>query len=279
MGSLAPTVEGGQGGRIAARSPDPVTTKGSALPPLFDHPSYWRWVLAGSIVLAAVVAICLELFSAGFRRWTVDHPVTVAIGTGAALVGLTALVVERLIAVSEARRWRTPALLGLDAYVFSADRANQRIHARLVQEVKGLPAPPGGGWVFRFGQALTLILEQRRLALLEISDFVRLEADALALVAMQVGGTASRAEGLNDSLERIFVEQARLARIAEIPAQLSYYGGGFNGPGAARLRSLAAEAANEADELAEAFQHELETLRLQLQVFGEPDSKLDVELA
>lgn len=134
-----------------------------------------------------------------------------------------------------------------------------------MKEVKGLPSPPGGGWIFRFGEALTLIIGQRRLALLEISDFVRREPDELALVAIQVSGTASRTEDLNDTLERVFAEQARLARIAELCAHLSFLGAGFSGQSAERLRALAAEVTKEAEELAEAFQDELATMRLQLQ--------------
>jgi hypothetical protein len=226
-------------------------------------------MVAGVFGLAVIAAICLELLSADFRCWAVDHPIAVAIGTGAALIGLTAFVVERLLAAREARRWRKPALFALDAYVFSADRANQRIHSRLVKEVKGLPSPPRGDWFFRFGEALTLIIEQRRLALLEISDFVRREADELALVAIQVSGTASRAEDLNDTLDRVFAEQARLARIAELCAHLSFLGAGFTGQNAERLRALASEAAKEAEELAEAFQNELATMRLQLQLLAD----------
>jgi hypothetical protein len=135
--------------------------------------------------------------------------------------------------------------------------------------VKGLPSPPGGSWIFRFGEALTLILEQRRLALLQISDFVRREADELALVAIQVSGTASRAEDLNETLGRVFTEQARLARIAEICTELSFLGTGFSGPDAERLRALADEGAKEAEELAQAFQDELATMRLQLQILAE----------
>lgn len=242
---------------------------GSALPALFDRPPRWRRLMAGVIGIAVAAAICLELFLADFRCWAVNHPIAVAIGTGAALIGLTAFAVERLLAAKEARRWRKPALLALDAYVFSADRTNQRIHARLAEEVKGLPSPPGGGWIFRFGEALTLILEQRRLALLELSDFVRGEADELALVAIQVSGTASRAEDLNDTLERVFTEQARLARIAEICTHLSFLGTGFSGPDAERLGALADEATKEAEELVQAFQDELATMRLQLQMLAE----------
>lgn len=62
---------------------------------------------------------------------------------------------------------------------------------------------------------------------LAISDFVPREADELALVAIQVSGTASRAEDLNGILARVFAERARLARIAEICTQLSFYGAGF----------------------------------------------------
>lgn len=246
-----------------------MSQHGSALPALFDRPARWRRLLAVVTALVAIAAICLELVSADFRCWAVNHPIAIAIGTGAALIGLTAFAVERLLAAREARRWRTPALLALDAYVFSADRTNQRIHARLVEEVKDLPSQPGGGWTFRFGEALTLILEQRRLALLKISDFVRREADELALVAIQVSGTASRAEDLNDTLGRVFTEQARLARIAEICTHLSFLGTGFSGPNAERLRVLADEATKEAEDLVQAFQDELATMRMQLQILAD----------
>ena len=127
-----------------------------------------------------------------------------------------------------------------------------------------MSSPPAGTWVFRLSEALKLLADQRHLRLRALSDFVREEADELAFMAMQVGATASRPGHFNAATERIFLEQGRLVRVAELCNFLSFLGSGFSGPDAIALRQQAAAKAEETSDLMEAFLAELSTLRLQV---------------
>jgi hypothetical protein len=235
---------------------------------LSDRPSQWRLFAGASVVVLAICAIVAEAGCEGFRAWSISHPIAVSIGIGAGFILFTALVIERAIEALEARRWHIPALLAIDAYVFSADRAARRIHEKVVEELKALDSPPAGTWVFRLSEALELLADQRHLRLRALSDLVREEADELAFMAMQVGATASRPGHFDDATERIFLEQGRLARVAELCNFLSFLGSGFSGPDAIALRRQAAAKAEETSGLMEAFLSELSTLRLQV---GEQD--------
>jgi hypothetical protein len=231
---------------------------------LVDQPSRWRLTIGAALIFLAICAVTAEAGCSSFRAWSVSHPVAVAIGVGAGLVLFTALVIEHAIGALEARRWRIPSLLAIDAYVYSADRAAQRIHRKVKEELKALDSPPGGTWVFRLNEALELLVDQNCLRLGVLSDFVREETDELALIAMQVGATASRPGHFSDAIERIFREQGRLAKMAELCHFLSFLGSGLSGPDATALRQQAAARATEAGDLMEAFLTELSALRLQV---------------
>jgi hypothetical protein len=231
-----------------------------------DPPSRAPWIPGVVVSFVLLTAVALEILCPAFRSWSVAHPIVVTSGCGALLVVLTALVVERVITRIEGKRWRVPSMLAIDTYLFTADRAVRRIHGRIEEKVNGLPSPPGPTWIFRLNEALELILHQKRIHLLDLSDYLREAADELALVAMQVGGVVSRSDQFTGAVHRIFAQQARLGRLAEICVHLSFLGSGFGGSSDASLRRRAADMLSEAEELMQTFLDELATMRLQVAV-------------
>lgn len=230
--------------------------------PLGDRPSRVRWLSALLLVALACAAVALEVLCCPFRQWTATHPVSVTLAAGSVVVVFTALVVERVIATIEGRRWRLPSLLAVDAYVYSGDRAAQRIRRRVRDEVYALPSPPARTWPFRFCTALEMLVEQERERLDGISEIVREETDALAVIAMQVGSVTSRSDRFAGVLVRIFEQQDRLGRLAQLVHHLLFLGAGFSGPKGQALRDRAAATASDAEDLVQAFLAELAALRL-----------------
>ena len=218
-----------------------------------------RQTVVAAVLVAAGVLVYLELRCASTREWLVAHPFTVALGAGLALLALTVLAVERLFALVESRRWRSSALAALDAYLFSADRAVQRIVDRLLDLVRTLPAPPQGEP--RVSEALEMLLEQDRPRLVALSDFVREQTDSLAVVAMGAVATLTRHEPLVPAVERIAEQQRRLAEVADRANFLSFIGGGYGGPHDAKLKEHAAEHMASVQKGLQMFTNELHEMR------------------
>ena len=107
-------------------------------PPRLRHSTF----LVALDVAAGLLWILADLTTRGVQRWSVRHPVTVSSAVGLMLLVITVFAVERWLAVNESKRWRAPALMALDAYVFAADRVARRITHRLSELVRALPNPP-----------------------------------------------------------------------------------------------------------------------------------------
>lgn len=72
----------------------------------------------------------------------------------------------------------------------------------------------------------------------------------------------SRSDRFAGVLKRIFDQQDRLGKFAQLVHDLLFLGSGFSGPSGGALRARAEQTASEADELMEAFLLELAALRL-----------------
>jgi hypothetical protein len=236
-----------------------------------SSPAAWRPLgrrasrarLSGALLLAALLAaaIVLELVSPCFASWTVGHPLTVTVLVGLAVVALTVVGLDHVIATREGRRWRLPTLLAIDTYIYSADRAARRIYARIEKTAKEVAPSPGPAGPLRLAAILELIVRGDRHRLGELSDLIREEADALSAPAVAAGSVAARSDLFAADARRIFDEQDRLGRLAEALNGLRFLGGGLGGPSDEAVRRLVIRNEEEAEGILQAFLDELANLR------------------
>jgi hypothetical protein len=230
------------------------------------------------MVASAGIGIGLELGLACFRRWLISHPFTVALGAGLIVVALTLLGVERVFGIIESRRWRSAALVALDHYVFSVDRAVQAIYERINEIVRALPQPPAHD-PGRVGLKLELILEQRPEAFEELSDFIREQADALGSTAMVAASTVARHEPYAEMVRRIFLQQQRLGDAAQMCHGLLFTATAVRNSGSEKLKPLLARYVREVEQLLEAVVDDIHTIRLQVMEAREDDGSPAMRVA
>jgi len=216
---------------------------------------------AALLAFAVVVATILELTTPAVRDWLMRRPLTVGVVAGVVVFLIGLLAVERFIESFEARRWHKPALVALDHYIFSADRALRRVTGRITSLVRDLPDRPVSG--ARYSTMLQYLVEYDRDCLRGLSDFVRERLDELGVVAMQSAVIVARYPPYAEVVDRIFDEQRRLGRVAERINHLSFVGAGFGGPNDVNSRELAAEWSEAAAQQLQGFIDELHDLRMQ----------------
>jgi hypothetical protein len=242
--------------------------RGRSGPEVASSPGAWlplgrrgsRARLGGALVLAALLAavVALEFASPCFADWTVGHPLTVTVLVGLAVVDLTVAGVEHAIATREGRRWRLPALLAIDAYIYSADRAAGRISARINETAEELVPSRHPGGPLRLTDVLELIVRGDSDRFDGLSALVREEADALFPLAVQAGSVAARSDRFALDARRIFDEQDRLGQLAETLNGLRFLGRPRNE--AARTQVTRRE--EEAERILRSFLGELANLRI-----------------
>jgi hypothetical protein len=224
--------------------------------------SWLRIAAIAAIGLLGLTVLGLELWCSTVREWLIAHPATVAVGTGLAILIVGALGLEPLLRRIEAHRWRQPSLLVVDNYIFSAERAAQRIRDRLLELVKGLPSPPTS--VPSISHALGALVEQDRDQLRDLSDYVREQVDELGTVAMLAPSIIGRYAPHLGAVEDMFKEQHRLGRLAEHIHFLAFVGDGLAQPEGQAFQEFVDEHRQAADRLLTQFVHELHRLRLQV---------------
>ena len=148
----------------------------------------WWWVdrkLAAAIVVfaAGVAAAVIELCSHTMREWTGARPYAVALAAGLVVLVLTVLGVERFLALTESRRWRQPARVAIDTYIFSADSATQRIYGHMEELLRSLPTPPAHDPV-RMRDSVEQLSGQDPEKLDALYKAIRSETDQLGPIAM-----------------------------------------------------------------------------------------------
>jgi hypothetical protein len=189
-------------------------------PPRLRHSTF----LVALDFAAGLLWILAELTVRGVQRWSVRHPVTVSFGVGLMLLVITVFAVERWLAVNESKRWRAPALMALDAYVFAADRLARRITDRLFELVRALPNPPR--IEPRFEAAVALLLAQtvsdaREGPAGELARFARDETTVMAMTATVTSDMVARHQPFASVIQVIGEQQQRLATLADLLGGMS----------------------------------------------------------
>jgi hypothetical protein len=206
----------------------------------------WREGLAATAVLLTAGAIVFELLCPSFRRWAVEHPVTVAALVGVLVAVIIVLALERVLDLAESRRWRAPALEAIEIYTHTTDQAREAITQRIVALAGGLAsAPPAGA---SRADQLRAIAEQDRAGLPELADYSRQQVNATGALALQSYSILTRHEPAKAYIAEIGAVQRELVRLAENVVGLSFASGGLSGPDADRWRPQVERVAGEIEE-------------------------------
>ena len=133
------------------------------------------------------------------------------------LLVLTVFAVERWLAFTESERWRSPALMALNAYVFAADRVGRLINDRMLELVRELPSHPHEP---RLNDALVFLLAQPVTPagdgpVHKLAVFARDETSALTITAAVMADMVARHQAFAWVVKTIAQEQQRLADIAD----------------------------------------------------------------
>lgn len=182
------------------------------------RPHKWWWVdgklVAAIVVLAIGVAFAvIELCDEAVRKWTVAHPYTVALSAGLVVLVLTVLGVERVLALTDSRRWRQPARVAIDTYIFSADSATQRIYRQMRELLRSLPKPPAHDPV-RMLDIIEQLSDQAPETLNALYKTIRSESDQLGPIAMTAGDTIVRHQPYRWVADDVFAIQKHLGDAA-----------------------------------------------------------------
>lgn len=210
--------------------------------------------IAVALAAAAVVAAtATEILSQCVRQWTVEHPLTIGVATGAAFLVLTVLGVERWLTYTESRRWAMPAREALNTWLFAGDAAVQAIGTHILEAA---PAEPD------VAAAIIRLAETDPDQLRAVSDFARERAEHAAMVAMSASVVVARHKSLSGAATLMFEDLRRFDELADTCRGLAWASPLLTGAKRAKVIGLAHEWADQISEALESISGDLTHLRL-----------------
>lgn len=183
-----------------------------------------RRVLVGVLIALAVGAVLTDLTLPCVSNFWQAHPMLAAFGSGAVLIGLTALVVDALIRHAEARKWRGTALEAVETYLYVADSVTHELTEFIEASADQYSQPTGSTGDLRAD--LTRLIREHPGWVNELGEFVRQRADRAGEVALAATTALSLYPPLAGFVPRLNDLQRFLREIMDTCRGISFASGG-----------------------------------------------------
>ena len=211
------------------------------------------------VLVAAVATIGLEQKDGSVRRWAIEHPITIGLVAGLALVVLTVFGVERTVSRRESQRWAIPAREAINSWLFAADEAVRTIGAGIQIAAESLAEPPPER---DLSECLRALAEQNPDALRDVSDLVRTQAGDVGVMAMTAVSIIARYSPLSGAVAMMFDEQRRFDDVAQTCRTMAWTNPLLSGQHREKALPLVVDQANRVGVLLAAIRNDLTDLRV-----------------